>query len=111
MTCAAAAPPRPVAQNGWLVYQDSHVTQALPCGRQPILLRGNHTDLTLTGGCAYVRVAGEHNDISIEVLQGATIDISGAHNDVTWRQIVPGQPPRLINGGQSNSFHRWSSNR
>lgn len=85
--CVAAIP-GPLQQNGWLIYQDSHVRQAIPCG-QPILLRGNHTDLTLSGGCGYVRVAG-------------------AHNGVTWHQIAPGQPPWLLDRGHSNTFHNWT---
>lgn len=101
---AAGAPP-PVRQNGWLIYRASHVSQTLPCAAQPILLQGNHTDLTLNGRCLYVRVAGEHNDIAIEIGPSATIEISGAHNDVTWHQVVPGPPPRLLDTGYSNTFH------
>ena len=101
----AAGPTPPVEQNGWLVYQDSHITETAPCARQPILLNGSHIDFTLNGACTHVRVAGEHNDISIQVGPAATIEITGAHNDVTWRQMIPGPPPRLLDSGASNSFH------
>jgi hypothetical protein len=101
-----AAPPTPVQQNGWLIYSDSHVTQQIPCATQPILLTGNHTDITLKGACRYVRVAGEHNDIDIEVGADATIEITGAHNDVTWHQTAPGARPRLLKSNtESNTFH------
>jgi hypothetical protein len=95
----------PVEQNGWLVYQDSHISETAPCARQPILLNGSHTDFTLNGPCENVRVAGEHNDITIQVGPAATIEITGAHNDVTWRQVIPGLPPHLLDSGASNTFH------
>jgi len=101
----AAGPSPPVQQNGWLVYQDSHITETAPCARQPILLNGSHTSFTLDGACAQVRIAGEHNDISVQVGPAATIEITGAHNDVTWQQVIPGPPPHLVDSGASNSFH------
>jgi Protein of unknown function (DUF3060) len=101
----AATPIPPVEQNGWLVYQDSHISQTAPCTQQPILLNGSHTDFTLNGACENVRVAGEHNDISIQVGPAATIEITGAHNDVTWQQVIPGPPPHLLDSGTSNTFH------
>jgi hypothetical protein len=102
---AVAAPPVPRQQNGWLIYQDSFTSQTIPCGPQPVLLYGSHTTITLHGVCAYVRVAGAHNDIAIDIGAGGTIEITGAHNDVTWQQVQPGPPPRLIDSGDSNSFH------
>jgi hypothetical protein len=101
----AATPTAPLQQNGWLVYQDSHITQTAPCTQQPILLGGSHTDFTLNGACETVRIAGEHNDITIQVGPAATIEITGAHNDVTWQQVAPGPPPQLLDKGLSNSFH------
>jgi hypothetical protein len=103
---AVAAPPVPRQENGWLIYQDSYTTLTIPCGPQPVLLYGSHTTITLRGVCAYVRVAGAHNDIGIDIGPAGTIEITGAHNDVTWQQVQPGPPPRLIDGGYSNSFHR-----
>jgi hypothetical protein len=102
----AATPTPPVEQDGWLVYQDSHISETASCARLPILLNGSHTDFTLNGACETVRVAGEHNDISIQLGPAATIEITGAHNDVTWRQVIPGPPPRLLDSGTSNTFHR-----
>ena len=107
--CARTSPPlQPVHQNGWIKYQDSWVTQTIPCTQEPIFLAGNHTSLTLKGGCTHVQVAGEHNDILIETLPQAIIEITGAHNDVTWHQIAPGPPPQLSNRGYSNTFHTWT---
>src|SRR5262245_20771307 len=102
----SAASPTDAQQNGWLVYSDSRVSRTIPCASQPILLMGNHTDISLKGACNYVRVAGEHNDINVEVGAAATIEITGAHNDVTWRQITPGPRPRLLNTNpEVNTFH------
>jgi len=53
-----------------------------------------------------VRVSGAHNDIFIDVTPGGTIEITGNHNDVSWRRIEPGPLPVLQDRGQSNSFHR-----
>lgn len=102
--CVAAAT-APVQQNGWLVYQDSHISQIADCTRQPIVLGGSHTDFTLNGMCDHVRVSGDHNDITIQIGPAATIEITGAHNDVTWQQMAPGPPPRLLDSGIENTFH------
>ncbi len=102
----AQAPPAAVRQNGWLIYGASHLAQRLPCAPTPILVTGSHTDTAIKGACAYVRVSGEHNDVDVEVAAGGTIEITGAHNDVTWHQVTPGPPPRLISGRESNTFHR-----
>jgi hypothetical protein len=96
----------PVQQNGWIIYSDWHAAETIPCTPTPILLRGSHTDLTLRGACAYVRLEGEHNDIDVQLGPAAVVEITGAHNDVTWTQVVPGPPPRLMDLGASNSFHR-----
>jgi hypothetical protein len=101
---AAAAPP--LRQNGWTIYQDSHTELTIPCLPTPILLRGSHTDVVMKGGCGYVRLEGEHNDVEVDLAPGATFEITGSHNDVTWRQVAPGPPPRLLDTGAGNSFHR-----
>jgi hypothetical protein len=101
----AAKPTPPVQENGWLIFRDSYITEAIPCRTQPILLQGNHTTIILNGMCSYVRVAGWHNDIVVEVVPAATIEITGEHNDVTWMQVVHGPPPRLFDRAASNTFH------
>jgi hypothetical protein len=98
--------PVPVQQNGWLIYGASHTSQTLPCAPTPILLTGSHTDTEIKGACTYVRLSGDHNDVAIGVAAGGTIEITGAHNDVTWHQVTQGPPPRLINQRDSNTFHR-----
>jgi Protein of unknown function (DUF3060) len=90
--------------SGWAIYTDRvrHIT----CGDLPVLLDGNHTDLTLSGPCRYVRLDGAHNDVTVTVTPGATIEITGAHNDVYWQSLDPqGPAPMLLNHGYSNTFH------
>ena len=93
----------PVTQGGWDTYgYSSHAT----CRGLPVLLAGNHQDLTVDGNCTLVRVAGRHNDILVVLAPGGTIEITGAHNDVTWK-FGPGPhlAPRLLDHGESNTFH------
>ena len=90
--------------NGWQHFSGS-VPRRVACGELPILLEGSHTGVTLVGNCGYVRVAGDHNDVTVELAPGGTIEITGEHNDVAWRQPNPSVPPSLLNRGKSNSFH------
>jgi len=94
----------PVVDRGWQVYgYASHIS----CGTLPVLLNGNRMDLTVDGACSRVEVAGDHNDISINMVPGGEIRITGSHNDVTWH-LPPGVrgTPLLIDKGDSNTFHR-----
>lgn len=97
-------PPGPIEQNGFLVYGNG-APSAITCDQRPVQLNGNHTDKRLSGPCQFVRVAGSHNDIAIDMAPGGAIDITGAHNDVTWSQSQPGPPPMLVDHGASNTFH------
>ncbi len=90
------------ANNGWDIYGK---IDRVSCSGRPVLLQGSHTDVTLAGACRYVRITGEHNDVTVDVRPGGTIEITGAHNDVWWRQRSPGPGPRLVNNGASNTFH------
>jgi Protein of unknown function (DUF3060) len=103
--CVAAPATPPPQQEGWQIYQDSHIARTVSCAQQPVWLGGDHTDFTLNGACGHVRVAGDHNDIMIQVGPAATIEITGGHNDVTWQQVVAGPPPHLADNGISNTFH------
>ena len=88
-----------------------HTTQTRGTIRCPlaISLDGNHARLTLTGYCRHVRVTGEHNDITADVVAGGTIDIVGQHNDVTWRQVTRGPMPALNILAPHNDFHQARS--
>jgi hypothetical protein len=101
---AHAPEPAGAEANGWTRYAASG-TQSIACGKLPVLLASSHSDSTLTNSCGYVRIAGEHNDVSIEIAPAGTIEITGAHNDVYWKLSKPGAPPHLLDTGQSNTFH------
>jgi len=104
-------PPHPpvVTDDGLMHYKTSRTAQKIACDGRPVSLEGDRTELSLVGPCRFVRVAGSHNDIALDILPGGTIDITGAHNDVSWRQTEAGPRPDLQNHGDSNTFHRVST--
>jgi hypothetical protein len=106
-TCAARAdhPLSGQVDGGWQNYPLSHVRREIFCDGRPVLLTGDHTKLRLSGDCPRVRVAGRHNDIFVDLLPGGMIEITGAHNDVTWHAARPYPRPRLVNAGSRNTFH------
>ena len=86
-----------------------HTTQSrgtMPCPNVPLSLDANHASLVVTGYCQRVRVTGEHNDYTVDIVAGGTIDIVGQHNDVTWRQVTRGPAPALAISAPHNDFHR-----
>ena len=102
---AAWAAQNPPA-GAWDVYTDRVKTITCTADR-PVLLKGSHTELTLTGPCRYVRLTGAHNDIMVTLVPGGTFEITGEHNDVFWTPLDPrGRRPVLLNHGYSNTFHR-----
>ena len=105
IACTNQAEPPKIAANGVVTYTTSRTKQTVPCDGRPIDIAGDRNDMTLTGPCQFVRVSGAHNDIYIDVRADGTIEITGDHNDVSWRQIQPGPHPNLQDRGQSNTFH------
>ncbi len=94
--CQTAAHP-PFVENGWLVYPDSFMKEVrIDCAGKHIALRGSHLDVALTGGCAAVRIEGEHGDFHVAIAPGGKIEIVGEHNDVWWHKTAPGAPPVLV---------------
>jgi hypothetical protein len=105
IACTNQAEPPKIAANGVVQYTTSRTKQTVPCDGRPIDIAGDRNDMTLTGSCQYVRVSGAHNDIYTDVTPGGTIEVTGDHNDVSWRQSQPGPPPNLQGRGESNTFH------
>jgi hypothetical protein len=105
MACTNQAEPPKIAANGVVQYTTSRTKQTVPCDGRPIDIAGDRNDMTLTGSCQYVRVSGAHNDTYIDVTPGGTIEVTGDHNDVSWRQIQPGPHPNLQDRGESNTLH------
>jgi Protein of unknown function (DUF3060) len=104
--CTNEPQPPVLSADGVVQYVTSRTKQTIQCDGRPIDLAGNRNFMTLTGPCRFVRVSGAHNDVFIDVIPGGTIEITGDHNDVSWRRIEPGPRPTLEDRGKSNTFHR-----
>jgi hypothetical protein len=103
--CKSITPPVAVEQNGFAVYTASQTDATIPCDMRPVQLNVSRAELRLTGACHFVRLTGDHNDVFVELAPGSSIEITGAHNDVTWRLLRPGPEPTLIDRGESNTYH------
>jgi hypothetical protein len=103
--CTNEAEPPVILADGMVQYTTSRTHQTVPCDGRPIDVAGDRNTMEFTGPCQYVRVSGAHNDIFIDIVPGGTIEITGDHNDVSWRRIKPGAHQILQDRGQSNTFH------
>lgn len=105
--CTSARPPAPPATmpDGSVRYADSRLESRIGCGAAPVILAGDRNVLTLQGPCRKVTVAGNRNDVTVNVAPGGLIEITGEHNDVTWHQVGEGPRPTLRITGTSNTFH------
>ena len=103
--CTYTTTATPVVENGWTVYRQTRLAARVACGDRPVLIAGNRVEMHLTGTCHQVRISGNHNDVSVEVAPGGTIEITGANNDVTWTMPSPGARPTMIDSGKGNSIH------
>ena len=103
---AGCAPerPRPDLSDGRQHFTQDHTNTTIGCGGAPFQVDAYRVTLKLTGPCREVIVAGDHNDVETDVLPGGTVQITGSHNDVTWRQMAPGPRPALLNSGRGNTF-------
>ena len=101
--------PPTIDASGVMHYSASHVTQTVACDGRPVVLEGDHTDMTLTGACRDVTLAGSHNDITVDMAAGGRFNITGGHNDVNWRQTQAGRPPSMQDHGDTNNFHLLKS--
>lgn len=109
IACTNEAKPPTITANGVVQYSTSRTKQTVPCDGRPIDIAGDRNDMTLSGPCQFVRVSGAHNDVYIDVIPAGTIEITGDHNDVSWRPIQRGPRPNLVDRGESNTFHRLDS--
>ncbi|MBV9783378.1 MAG: DUF3060 domain-containing protein [Acidisphaera sp.] len=95
-----------VMANHLLHYDYSDITRIIQCTGTPIALDGSRTNLTLVGGCTRITVTGNNNEISVDIVPHGVIEVTGAHNEVSWRQLVPGPEPTLLSRGADNHFYR-----
>lgn len=105
-----SAPKPPVMQGGVARYGEDRANGTVACeAGTPVVVAANRTKLRLAGPCRQVTVAGDHNDLHVDVAPGGTVEITGTHNDVTWRQVGQGPRPTLTIKGASNDFHQVST--
>jgi hypothetical protein len=104
-------PPQPpvIAADGTIHYRTSRTVQQIDCDGRPIFLEGDRTEINLVGPCRIVHISGSHNDITLDIVPAGTIEITGGHNDVSWRLTAPGPRANLQDQGESNTFHRVST--
>lgn len=63
-------------------------TQSHACSEgENVDVGGTNNEVTLTGRCGEVTVAGLENTVILEA--AASIDVSGKHNEVTWSKGEP----------------------
>ncbi len=105
LVAACVAPPVVNLNDGY-----THIAGAgtFDCNGRPVAIDGSHRDVTLQGGCQRVRVAGSHVDLVVYVEPGATIEVTGSHDDIVYRLLRRGAPPRWFNQGDSNQLIRNS---
>jgi Protein of unknown function (DUF3060) len=87
-------------------FTQDRATATATCDGRPFVVDADRVSLRIGGPCRQIVIAGDHNDIEVSMLPGGVVEITGAHNDVTWRQMGRGPRPVLSDRGQSNSFHR-----
>lgn len=70
-----------------------------------IAIEGKGNEITITGECSVLEVAGSDNRITIESV--GTIRISGNNNDVRYERATNGKKkPAFKIKGSANSVHR-----
>ncbi len=87
-------------------FTQDRTSATVACDGRPFVVDASRVSLTITGQCSHIVVAGNHNDVDADVLASGTVEITGAHNDVTWRKVGSGARPILVDRGVSNTFHR-----
>ncbi|MGN6690224.1 MAG: DUF3060 domain-containing protein [Sphingopyxis sp.] len=81
----------------------SGVDQAhdVDCGGRPAKVSGSGNRINFTGDCPGLVVSGVDNQVAISLRPGASIQVSGASNVISWR-IAGGGKPRLTISGVDN---------
>ncbi len=102
---ASGAAAVPDDYSNWTRIQANNRERRTGCTELPVVVELSRASISLVGNCGFVRVAGEHLTVTVELASGGTIEATGAHNDIYWKQAAGSRPPTLINAGSSNTFH------
>lgn len=68
------------------------------CEGRPAEVSGSDNHIDFTGDCPSLTVHGVDNRISITLLPGAPLSVSGVDNVVTWRVAGKGKPRLSVQG-------------
>ncbi len=73
-------------------YEGAGATQEMDCAGGTATITGAGNTMTVTGACKALVIEGAGNRVRIDLARGATIDITGASNEVVWRTPDRGKP-------------------
>lgn len=102
------------------VYSDNKQTLSHDCGKDPVaLVSGNDYNLTLTGKCTTVTVAGNGNKVIADSADGVIVSgnkndvrvtatdrlmVSGNENNASYSKGVTKAKPAVTNSGKNNKI-------
>ncbi len=82
------------------------ICRFLRCNGRLVMITFSHADISLAGPCHSAQLAANHDELTVQVASGATLEVTGNHDDVWW-QLAPGQvPPTTVDRGGTTIFHR-----
>ena len=76
------------------------------CGGRPMAVDGSHRDIVLQTNCRRIRVAGWHDDLTVYVEPGSSIEVTGSHDSIIYRLVRRGAAPQWTNRGTANELIR-----
>ena len=92
-----------LAQSSEAAFISSGQTATLDCGGGRATIMGSDNNLTITGHCTDLELAGSNNKIKIEFGPAAKISFVGSKNSITWTS-ADGKPPSVSYVGAGNSM-------
>ena len=78
--------------------------RTIDCAGGSVTVDGNGNVLVLKGDCTTLRVNGNDNTVTAEVV--AEIATWGNKNKVTWTKGAGGKPPKISNPGTGNTIKK-----
>ena len=78
--------------------------RTIDCAGGSVTVDGNGNVLVLKGDCTTLRVNGNDNTVTAEVV--AEIATWGNRNKVTWAKGAGGKPPKISNPGTGNTIKK-----
>ena len=78
--------------------------RTIDCAGGSVTIDGNGNALVLKGDCATLKINGNDNTVTVEVV--AEIATMGNKNKVTWSKGAGGRPPKISNPGTRNTIKK-----